>query len=128
CPEDDTVEIYSAPPGGAASGAFSFSAFRFRGDYSTVYISCHVIVCDHRSREGRCSQQCSRGRQRRSLREDKSLHKVYQGPLVIDDATNVAASKHSSAAQKWSVRNMAAVVMLLVGGVALVAAVVIKFR
>ena len=57
-----------------------------------------------------------------------TMQQVLICNLSLLDATNVAASKHSSAAHKWSVRNMAAVVMLLVGGVALVAAVVIKFR
>ena len=31
--------------------------------------------------------------------------------LSLLDASNVAALKHSSSAQKWSVRNMAAVIM-----------------
>ena len=45
--------------------------------------------------------------------------------LSLLDASNVAALKHSSTAQKWSVRNMAAVIMSVVGGVALVTGIVV---
>ncbi|XP_074522563.1 CUB and zona pellucida-like domain-containing protein 1 [Halichoeres trimaculatus] len=69
---------------------FSVNTFKFIGLHDQVYITCSVLVCRAGDPDTRCSQGCItsttpsnalRGRQKRAVGTQSSLHHISQGPL-----------------------------------------------
>ena len=49
---------------------FGIQAFRFVGDYTSVYVHCTVVVCPHNEANSRCSQGCLQASSRRRRASD----------------------------------------------------------
>ncbi|XP_066559040.1 ZP domain-containing protein-like [Amia ocellicauda] len=95
CVEDDTVVVY---PSSQTQYRFGMEAFAFIGQFSEVYISCTVILCQAGNPFTRCAQGCSTGvtaghhRHRRQVSAETGRHFISQGPLRLARSSGSAVS------------------------------------
>ncbi|NXS94144.1 CUZD1 protein, partial [Jacana jacana] len=79
CSEDDTVVTY---PPLEHYGRFTFSAFRFLQNFSSVYLQCDVLICDSKNPNSRCTKGCI-SRQKRAISSYTWKTNTRVGPIRL---------------------------------------------
>ncbi|PFX22805.1 Oncoprotein-induced transcript 3 protein [Stylophora pistillata] len=129
CPNDGTVKYHAAPV--VNLQRFSLEAFKFIADHSSVFVHCHVIVCNTTDSGSRCVKQCSSSdRKKRTVANDEHdrVYSLAKGPIILSLAQQDDRSDHVGSDSGLSTTFVAGLVILFIGFMAAMGTGLIIFK
>ncbi|KAK2181460.1 hypothetical protein NP493_397g02040 [Ridgeia piscesae] len=94
CSVEGTLNFY---PFNQTLFGFGFRSFRFRGNYTYVYMHCKAFVCDRDEKTPQCDRSCGVSSSKRKRRDVTSVltkkeYDLEQGPFLIISAADQESS------------------------------------